>query len=80
MRRGVVNGRPEQPDVPLLDDVAVAADRVRELEREQREAMDAARAELRSRVRIAHDEGIPFSVIARRVGYSREWIRKLYEG
>ena len=64
----------------MLDDVATAAERVRELEREQRQVMDAARDELRAKIRIARDEGVPFAVIARAAGLSRERVRQLYAG
>jgi hypothetical protein len=64
--------------VPLLDDVALAAERVRALEREQRETMEKARDELRAKIRDARDEGIPFAVIARAAGLSRERVRQLY--
>jgi hypothetical protein len=40
----------------------------------------AAREELVERIRTARDEGIPFSLIARRVGLSRERVRQLYLG
>mgnify|MGYP003294915250 CR=1 FL=1 len=64
----------------LLDEVTAAAERVRELEREQRAAMDAARDELRTKIREAHDEGVPFAAIGRAAGYSRERVRQLYAG
>lgn len=64
----------------LLDDVTDAAQRVRELEREQRAALDAARNELRAKVREARDEGISFAAIGRAAGLSRERVRQLYEG
>jgi DNA-binding Lrp family transcriptional regulator len=38
----------------------------------------AARDELRKKIRAAHDEGIPFAVIARAANLSREWVRRLY--
>jgi hypothetical protein len=66
--------------LPLLDDIADAAQRLRALEAEQRAAMQAAREELREKVRAAHDEGIPFAVIARAAGLSRERVRQLYAG
>ncbi len=58
----------------LLDDVADAAERMRKREAET----SAAREELRKKVRAARDEGIPFAVIARAAGLSREWVRRLY--
>lgn len=64
--------------VPLLDDVTEAAEKVRALEREQREAMDAARAQLRTKIREARDEGIPFAAIGRAAGLSRERVRQIY--
>jgi hypothetical protein len=70
----------EAAGVPLLDDVAAAAERLRELEREQRAARDAAREELRGTIRAARDEGIPFAVIGRAAGLSRERARQLYAG
>lgn len=68
----------ERNGVPLLDDVAAAAERVRALDREQRDAMDAARRQLRETIRAARDEGVPFAVIGRAAGLSRERIRQLY--
>jgi hypothetical protein len=66
------------PDMALLDDVAQAAEKVRRLEAEQRQLVDAARAELRAQVRAARDEGIPFAAIGRAAGLSRERVRQLY--
>lgn len=60
--------------MPLLDDVADAAERMRKKETE----VQAAREELRQRIRTAREEGIPFAVIARSAGLSREWVRRLY--
>lgn len=51
---------------------------MRRLESEQREQMAKARAELRRRIRLAHDEGIPLAAIGRAAGLSRERIRQLY--
>lgn len=66
----------EHPHVSLLDDVADAATRMREAEAERQ----AAREELREKVRTARNEGIPFAVIARAAGLSRERVRQLYAG
>lgn len=60
--------------MPLLDDVAEAAERMRSKEAETQ----AARGELHEKIRAARDEGIPFAVIARAAGLSREWVRRLY--
>jgi hypothetical protein len=60
--------------MPLLDDVAGAAERMRAKEADAREA----RQELREKIRTAREEGIPFAVIARAAGISREWARRLY--
>jgi hypothetical protein len=60
--------------VPLLDDVAKAADEMRAKEADAH----AARQELREKIRAAHDEGVPFAVIARAAKLSREWVRRLY--
>ena len=38
------------------------------------------REELRAAIRAAHNEGIPFAVIARRLGVSRDRVRQLYAG
>jgi hypothetical protein len=62
--------------VTLLDDVAEAAAR----KRETKAADDDARDELRRRIRIARDEGIPFAAIARAAQMSRERVRQLYAG
>lgn len=64
----------------LLDDVTDAAERVRALDREHRAAMDAARGELRAKIREAREEGISFAAIARAAGLSRERIRQIYAG
>jgi DNA-directed RNA polymerase sigma subunit (sigma70/sigma32) len=66
--------------VPLLQDVTDAAQAVQALEAEYREQVDAARAELRRRIRLAHDEGIPLARIGRAMGVSRERARQLYSG
>lgn len=80
-REGVARGGGNPGDVsPLLEDVAAAAARVRELGAEQRTTMDAAREELRAKVRAARDEGISYAAIARAAGVSREWVRRLYTG
>ena len=60
----------------MLDDVTAAADRYARLGEER----DRAREELRARIRAARDEGIPFAVIARAAGLSRERVRQLYAG
>ena len=53
---------------------------MRELEREQRDAMQAARDELRAKVRAARDEGLSFAAIGRAAGVSRERAWQLYAG
>jgi hypothetical protein len=68
--------RHEHGDVPLLDDVAEAAERMRQSAEDER----AAREELREKIRAARAEGIPFSVIARAAKLSREWVRRLHAG
>lgn len=60
----------------LLDDVSWAAERVRATDEERRAALE----ELRAKIRAARDEGIPFAVIARAAGLSRERVRQLYAG
>ena len=60
--------------MPLLDDVAKAAERMRAKDADAR----AARQELRKKVRAARDEGISFAAIARAAKLSREWVRRLY--
>lgn len=60
----------------LLGDAEAAAGRVREAESD----LTAAREELVDKIRTARDEGIPFSLIARRIGLSRERVRQLYLG
>ncbi|MGE5778023.1 MAG: hypothetical protein ACM30D_01805, partial [Hyphomicrobiales bacterium] len=62
--------------VPLLDDVAEAAERYREAEEERQKA----REELRAKIQAASDEGIPMSRIARAAGLSRERVRQLRAG
>jgi CRISPR/Cas system CSM-associated protein Csm2 small subunit len=62
--------------VPLLDDVAEAAERMRAKEAETQ----TAREELAETIRAARDEGISFAAIARAANLSREWIRRLYAG
>jgi TATA-binding protein-associated factor Taf7 len=64
----------ERGAVPLLEDVEKAADRMREKDADAR----AARQELREKIRAAHDEGVPFAVVARAAKLSREWVRRLY--
>lgn len=73
---GLPEWRREQSDVGLLDDVAEAAERYRRAEDERQQA----RENLRATVRAARDEGIPFAVIARAAGISRERARQLYAG
>jgi hypothetical protein len=68
--------RANNEGMPLLDDVAEAGKRAREA----REEWQQAREELRAKIRTARDEGIPFAVIARAAGISREWTRRLYAG
>lgn len=60
----------------LLDEIADVAGRMRAADEERQRARD----ELRAKVRIARDEGLPFAVIARAAGLSRERIRQLYAG
>ena len=60
--------------MPLLDDVADAAARLRAKEAETQ----AARKELQKKIRAARDEGVSFAAIARAANLSREWIRRLY--
>jgi hypothetical protein len=60
----------------LLDDVAAAAERMRAAEAQRR----SAQQELRAKVRVARDEGIPFAAIARAASLSRERVRQLYAG
>ena len=60
----------------LLGDAEAAAARVREAESD----LTAAREELVQKIRTARDEGIPFSLIGRRIGLSRERVRQLYMG
>jgi cell division septum initiation protein DivIVA len=67
---------PNKPGVPLLDDVAEAAERYREAEQERQKA----REELRAKIQAAADEGIPMSRIARAAGFSRERVRQLRAG
>jgi hypothetical protein len=66
----------ELREVPLLDDVTAAADRMRAAEAERRSAQE----ELRERIRAAHAEGVPFASIARAAGLSRERVRQLHAG
>jgi len=72
------SGKPQ--NVSLLSDAAKAAEHLRRLEARQHEEREAARDELRVRIRTAHDEGIPFAAIARTIGLSRERVRQLYQG
>ena len=60
--------------VALLDEVAEAAREVRAAEEARAEALDV----LRTKIRAARDEGIPFAVIARSAQLSRERARQLY--
>jgi cell division septum initiation protein DivIVA len=60
----------------LLDDVATAMNRVHEAEEAERQA----REELREKVRVAHDEGVPLAAIGRAAGLSRERTRQIYHG
>jgi hypothetical protein len=69
-------GGPNRLDVPLLDDVAEAAERYRRADQERQEAREA----LREKIRIARDEGISFAAIARAAQISREYARRLYAG
>jgi CRISPR/Cas system CSM-associated protein Csm2 small subunit len=46
--------------------------------REKEAEARAARQEHREKIRVAHDEGIPFAAISRAAGLSREWVRRLY--
>jgi hypothetical protein len=69
-----VRWRPEQTDVPLLDDVAEAAERYRRADEERQQA----RQDLREKIRIARDEGLSFAAIARAAQISREYARRLY--
>jgi DNA-directed RNA polymerase sigma subunit (sigma70/sigma32) len=62
--------------VPLLEDVAKAAARERQLEEKRLEA----REQFIERIRLARDEGISFAKIARAAGLSKERVRQLYEG
>jgi hypothetical protein len=62
--------------VALLDNVALAAERVRALEQQRQQA----REDLRAKIRAARSEQIPFAAIARAAGLSRERVRQLYEG
>ena len=62
--------------VPLLDDVAAAAERMRAAEADRRDAQE----ELREKIRAARREGVPFAAIARAASLSRERIRQLYAG
>ena len=66
----------DQPQPKLLDQAEEAADRVRAAEHDLGDARD----ELVRSIRRARDEGIPFALIARRVGLSRERVRQLYAG
>lgn len=71
--------RPAEDDLPqpkLLDQAEEAAHRVRAAENDLGDARD----ELVRTIRRARDEGIPFALIARRVGLSRERVRQLYAG
>jgi K+-sensing histidine kinase KdpD len=77
---GMAKPDSERAGVALLDDVTAAAERVRQAEAAERRKVDAARERLRQRIRVAHDEGIPFAVIARAAGLSRERVRQLYAG
>ena len=66
----------DQQQPRLLDQAEEAANRVRAAEND----LGEARNELVRTIRRARDEGIPFSLIARRVGLSRERVRQLYAG
>jgi DNA-directed RNA polymerase specialized sigma24 family protein len=57
-------------------DVAEAAERYRNAEAER----VRAREELRTKVRLARDEGIPYAAIARAAGVSLERVRQIYAG
>jgi hypothetical protein len=77
---GLSLGAGEAVPVPLLDNVAQAAERLREVEREQQRTVDAARDELRATIRTARDEGLSFAAIGRAAGLSRQRARQLYAG
>ena len=62
--------------VSLLDDVGIAAERVRAAEAERR----AAHEVLREKIRTAREEGVSFAAIARAAGLSHERVRQLYAG
>jgi hypothetical protein len=66
--------------VTLLSDVSDAADRYRNEQRRADEAVEAARDELRAKIRAARDEGLSFAAIARSAGFSLEYVRRLYAG
>lgn len=63
-------------NVSLLDEVAGAAEKVREAETQRRVAQEL----LRQRIRTARDEGVTFSAIARAANLSHERVRQLYAG
>jgi hypothetical protein len=73
---GLPRGQGEPVRVPLLEDVAAAAERMRTAEAERQDA----REELRERIRAARAEGISFAAIARAAGLSRERVRQLHAG
>jgi hypothetical protein len=73
---GLAERQGETVRVPLLDDVATAAERMRAAEADRQ----VAREELREKVRAARAEGIPFAVIGRAAGLSRERVRQLHAG
>ena len=75
-RAGLIDEGREIEGVPLLDDVAAAAERMRAAEADRRDAQE----ELREKVRAARREGIPFAAIARAANLSRERVRQLYAG
>ena len=75
-RAGNHLGKRESSAMPLLDDVAEAAERVRQVDDE----LSRAREQLRARIRAARDEGIPFAAIARAAKLSRERVRQIFAG
>jgi DNA-directed RNA polymerase sigma subunit (sigma70/sigma32) len=67
---------PNKLEVTLLRDVAEAAERYKRAEQERQKA----REDLRARIMVAADEGIPMSRIGRAAGLSRERVRQLRAG
>jgi hypothetical protein len=62
--------------VALLEDVTEAAERYRAAEQKRRQRLQ----ELREKIRVARNEGVPFAASARAAGISREYARRLYAG